>query len=67
MKTRAISSDATFIEEKIDIVATKDFLSVGKFMWCRCCDAVPVLVNHFGDISVIEIEGNDKAKLGWSS
>ena len=53
------------VEEQMDVVTAKDFLSAGKLTRYRRCDAAQALVSP-SNISMIKIERKIKAKLGWS-
>ena len=66
MKVGQFPVEAALVEEKMDIVTAKDFLSAGKLTRCRRCDAAQALVRHLGNISMIKIERKVKAKVGWS-
>jgi len=66
MKVGQFPVEAALVEEKMDIVTAKDFLSAGKLTRCRRCDAAQALVRHLGNISMIKIERKVKAKLGWN-
>jgi succinyl-CoA synthetase beta subunit len=66
MKVGQFPVQAVLVEEKIDIVTAKDFLSAGKFTRCRRCDAAQALVSHLGNISMIKIERKVTTKLGWN-
>jgi predicted ATP-dependent Lon-type protease len=66
MKVGQFPVQAVLVEEKMDIVTAKDFLSAGKFTRCRRCDAAQALVSHLGNISMIKIERKVTTKLGWN-
>jgi hypothetical protein len=66
MKVGQFPVEAALVEEKMDIVTAKDFLSAGKLTRCRRCDAAQALVSHLGNISMIKIERKVEAKVGWS-
>jgi succinyl-CoA synthetase beta subunit len=66
MKVGQFPVEAVLVEEKMDIVTAKDFLSAGKFTRCRRCDAAQALVSHLGNISMIKIERKVTTKLGWN-